>query len=299
MDRLNAMSAFVSVAELRGFAAAARRLHLSPAAVTRLIAGLEDHLGIVLLQRTTRSVNLTEAGARFLDDARLILAAVAEAEDGARARRTTPSGRLVVAAPLMFGRLEVAPLMCDFLAAYPAVVGELSLADRAVSLVDEGVDVAVRIGHLDDSSLRVRVVGKTRRVVVGSPAYLRKRRARLKTPAHLPKHALIHFTAMTATPEWRFGAGAREQRIAFAPALVTNSADAAIGHAERGGGLTMALAYQVAHAVRDGRLEIVLEQYEPPPLPIQLVQPAARLVSANVRAFGELAAKRPWVFVDL
>ena len=164
--------AFAAVAELRGFAPAARRLSLSRPAVTRLVAALEARLGTRLLQRTTRTVALTDAGARYLERARRILSDVAEAEALAQADRSAPTGRFVVAAPSVFGRLHVAPVMCDFLERHPTVTGELQLADRTVNLVEEGVDLAVRIGHLADSSLVARRVGHTRRVVVGSPGYL-------------------------------------------------------------------------------------------------------------------------------
>ena len=301
VDRLDAMSAFVTVAELRGFAPAARKLGLSPPAVTRLVAALEAHLGLRLLQRTTRSVTLTDAGARYLENAGRILAAIEEAERSARAEVAVPTGRLAVAAPVVFGRLEVAPLLCEFLARHPGVVGDLALADRLVNLLDEGVDVAVRIGVLHDSGLHVRPVGKTRRVLVASPDYLAGTRG-LCRPDDLGSHghALIQFTSLSPTPEWRFPTAAGDERVAFRPVLVTNSADAAIGHAERGGGVTLALSYQVADAVHAGRLRIVLPQYEPPPLPIQLVYPAARLMSASLRAFLDLTVRtRSWNFVDL
>jgi DNA-binding transcriptional LysR family regulator len=299
MDRFVAMKAFVTVAELRGFAAAARRLRISPPVITRLVAALEEQLSIRLLQRTTRSVALTDAGARYLERARRILADLDEAERTARAERTEPTGRLAVTAPEVFGRREVAPLMCDFLARHPAATGELLLADRIVNLVDEGVDVAVRIGVLRDSSLRARAVGATRRVVVASPSYLARRR-RPRAPADLAAHTLVHFSALAAQPEWRFHRRGRELRVPIAPRLVTNSAEAAIGHAERGGGLAMVLAYQVRDLVKAGRLEVVLARYEPPPLPIQLVYPGARLPAANLRAFIDLAAAtRDWDFVDL
>jgi DNA-binding transcriptional LysR family regulator len=299
VDRFDAMSAFVTVAELRGFAPAARKLGLSPSAVTRLVAALEERLSIRLLQRTTRSVRLTDAGARYLESARRILAAVDEAEGAARAQRSEPMGRFVVTAPSAFGRREVAPLMCDFLARFPAVLGELTLADRLVSLIDEGIDLAVRIGRLDDSSLRARPAGKTRRVVVGSPDYL-ARRKRPRTPGDLASHALIQFSSLTPAPEWSFTRDGVEERVTIRPRLVTNSADAAVAHAERGGGLTMVLGYQVRDAIRAGKLDVVLAKYEPPPLPIHLVHPASRLVSANVRAFIDLAVEtRAWNFVEL
>lgn len=296
MDRLDAMAAFVAVAELRGFAPAARRLGLSPSAVTRLVAALEERLSIRLLLRTTRTVTLTDGGARYLERARRILADVVEAEGVARAERTAPTGHLLVAAPQVFGRREVAPLLWDFLARYPGVSGSLMLADRMVNLVEEGVDVAVRIGVLEDSSLASRRAGETRRVVVGAPAYL-DQRGRPRAPADLAGHAIIQFTSLTPTPEWHFHG---EQRVPLQPLFVTNSAEAAIGYAERGGGLTMVLAYQVMSAVQAGALEVVLAAHEPPPLPIHLVHPSARLAPATVRAFIEMATTtRDWRFVAL
>ena len=181
MDRIDAMHAFVAVADLQGFAPAARKLRLSPSGVTRLIAALEDRLGARLLQRTTRSVTLTDAGRRYLERARRILADVEEAESAAEGERTRPSGRLVVSAPIGFGRLHVSPLMSAYLTRYPDVAGELRLEDRMVSLVEDGVDLAVRIGELADSSLVARHVGEMRRIVVASSGYLKKR-GEPKTP---------------------------------------------------------------------------------------------------------------------
>jgi DNA-binding transcriptional LysR family regulator len=299
MDRIDAMTAFVAVVDLQGFAPAARRLRLSPSAVTRSIAALEDRLGARLLQRTTRSVTLTDAGARFLERARSILADVAEAEGAAHAERTVPSGRFVVSAPNVFGRIHVAPLMCAYLARYPAVVGELALADRVVNLVDDGVDLAVRIGALDDASYVARPVGATRRVVVASPGYLAQRKPP-RTLAALATHATIQFTALNPTPQWRFAEGGQEVRVALSPSFVTNSADAAIGHAILGGGLTMALSYQVRDAVRAGQLKVLLADFERPPLPIHVVYPTTRLLSAKVRAFIDLVTTTcDWRFLDL
>jgi len=298
MDRLAAMTAFVTVAELHGFSAAAKRLRLSPPAVTRLVAALEEQLSIRLLQRTTRSVTLTDAGTRYLERARRILADVADAERSARAEHNDPTGRMVVTAPAVFGRCEVAPLVCDFLTRHPAVTCELTLADRMVNLVEEGIDIAVRIGVLEDSSLLARVVGATRRVVVASPAYLAKHK-RPRSLDDLRAHSLIQFTSLSPTPEWRFRSNGDEQRIPVTPQLVTNSADAAIEHAERGGGLAIVLGYQVREMVKTGRLEVVLTKYEPPPLPIQLVYVSNRHYSANIRAFIEMTvATRNWRFVE-
>jgi DNA-binding transcriptional LysR family regulator len=299
MDRLDSMAAFVAVADLRGFAPAARRLNLSASAVTRLIAALEERLAIRLLQRTTRSVTLTDAGARYLERARRILADVDEAEGAAQAERTEPTGRLVITAPNLFGRLKVAPLLSAFLSRYPAVACELLLSDRNLSLVEDGIDAAVRIGVLGDSTLFARKIGETRRVVVASPTYL-ARSKKLIGPGDLAAHSVIQFTAFSPLPEWRFVQAGQPLQVPFTPTFVTNSADAAIVHAELDGGLTMVLAYQVAEAVKAGRLQIVLPQLEPPPLPIQIVYPTARLLSAKVRAFVDLATETcNWRFVDL
>lgn len=259
MDRLAVMTTFVAVVDHQGFAAAARKLKLSAPAVTRQIAALEAELGVSLLQRTTRSVSLTDAGRRYLERTRRVLADVREADAAAQSERVEPTGRFVVTAPTMFGRLQVAPLLSRFLTRHPAVRGELLLTDQVVDLVGEGVDVAVRIGALADSSLIAKRVGSTRRLLVGSP--------RLSRP-----HDVIHLTALGAAPKGR---------VVF----VTNSPDAAIGHAERGGGATHAFSYQVADALERGRLAVLGEQA---PVPIHLVYPSARLPSAALRAFLEL-----------
>lgn len=284
MDRIDAMEAFVTVAERNGFAPAARRLKLSPSAVTRLVAGLEAHLGVRLLQRTTRSVALTDAGSRYLARARQILADIAEAELAAEGERQTPSGRLVVSAPVGFGRLHVGPVMTAYLKRYPDVAGELRLEDRMVSLVEDGVDLAVRIGHLPDSSLITRQVGEMRRIVVASPAYL-KAHGEPRAPEALAAHATIQFGPWT---DWRFVTDGSEQRVPIAPRFVSNNADAAVQYAVAGGGLTCVLAYQAADALRRGRLRIVLARFEQPSLPIHIVYPTSRLLSAKVRAFIDL-----------
>ena len=290
MDRIDAMQAFVAVADLGGFAPAARKLGLSPSGVTRVIAALEEHLGARLLQRTTRSVALTDAGARYLERVRRILADVEEAEASIKDERTRPSGRLVVSAPVGFGRLHVSPVMSEYLKRYAEVSGELRLADRMINLVEDGVDLAVRIGHLADSSLVARHVGEMRRIVVASPGYL-KAHGEPKTPEAIASHKTIQFGGATASPDWRFVRDGNEVRFAPVPRLTTNSADAAIGYAVRGGGLTRVLAYQAADAIKAGRLKILLAKFEPAPLPIHIVYPTSRLLSAKVRAFIDLVVE--------
>lgn len=296
MDRIDAMQAFVAVADLRGFAPAARKLGLSPSGVTRLVAALEDRLGARLLQRTTRSVTLTDVGARYLERARRILSDVEEAEGAAEGERTRPGGRLVVSAPVGFGRLHVSPVMSAYLMRYPEVSGELRLSDQMINLVEDGVDLAIRIGHLADSSLVARHVGEMRRIVVASLGYL-KARGEPKTPADIASHETIQFGAMTASPDWRFVEAGREIRVACTPRFLTNSADAAIQYAEQGGGLTWVLAYQAAAAIKAGRLRAVLAKFEQPPLPIHIVYPTSRLLSAKVRSFIDLVIElSDWQF---
>jgi DNA-binding transcriptional LysR family regulator len=290
MDRIDAMQAFVAVADLHGFAPAARKLGLSPSAVTRLIAALEDRLGARLLQRTTRQVALTDIGARYLERARRILADVEEAEGAAEGERIRPSGRLVVSAPVGFGRLHVSPVMSAYLKRYPEVSSELRLADRMINLVEDGVDLAVRIGHLADSTLVARHVGEMRRIVVASSGYL-EAHGEPKTPEAIASHETIQFGATAAPPDWRFVRDGSEVRVTPAPRFITNSSDAAIQYAEAGGGLTRVMFYQAADALRGGRLRIVLAKFEQPPLPIHLVYPTSRLLSAKVRTFIDLVTE--------
>ncbi|AUC93407.1 LysR family transcriptional regulator [Bradyrhizobium sp. SK17] len=290
MDRIDAMQAFVAVADLQGFAPAARKLGLSPSGITRLIAALEERLGARLLQRTTRQVTLTDAGARYLERARRILADVEEAEDAVESERTRPEGRLAISAPFGFGRLHVSPVVSAYLKRYPDVGVDLRLSDRRINLVEDGVDLAVRLGHLPDSTLVARHVGQMRRIVVASHGYL-KRRGEPKRPADLASHDTIQFGAMTATPDWRFMEDGQEIRITPTPRFTSNSSDAAIQYAEQDGGLTRVMAYQAAESLKAKRLRIVLAAFEQPPVPIHVVYPTSRLLSAKVRTFIDLVTE--------
>jgi len=283
MDRFEAMTVFVAVSDSHGFAAAARKLKMSPAAVTRHVAALEEQLGLRLLQRTTRRLSLTDAGKRYIENARRILADVERAEATAQAERLEPAGRLCVTAPTVFGRLHIAPLFSQFLQRWPKVQGELLLTDQVVDLIGAGVDLAVRIGRLRDSSLISRKIGTQRRMYVASPKYLRGRK-RPQTLADLAQHECIQLSVV-------------EGPVLSNARLATNSPDMAFTHALCGGGIALALGYQVADALAAGRLEVVLAGHEPPPAPIQLVYPSARQLSVNVRAFIELVegAKGDWV----
>ncbi|NEV01070.1 LysR family transcriptional regulator [Bradyrhizobium uaiense] len=290
MDRIDAMQAFVAVADLEGFAPAARKLGLSPSAITRLIAALEERLGARLLQRTTRQVTLTDAGSRYLERARRILADVEEAEDAVESERTRPEGRLVISAPFGFGRLHVSPVVTAYLKRYPDVGVDLRLSDRRINLVEDGVDLAVRLGHLPDSTLVARHVGQMRRIVVASHGYL-KLRGEPKRPAELTAHDTIQFGAMTAVPDWRFMEDGQEIRITPTPRFTSNSSDAAIQYAEQDGGLTRVMAYQAAESLKAKRVRIVLAAFEQPPVPIHVVYPTSRLLSAKVRTFIDLVTE--------
>jgi DNA-binding transcriptional LysR family regulator len=298
-DRFEVMRAFIAVCDTQGFSAAARKLDTSPSVVTRLVAGLETRLGVRLLQRTTRSVRLTDAGARFLERARRIVAEVEEAELSAQEERGEPTGRLVVAAPVVFGRLHATPLLTRYLELYPKVDVELQLANHYVNLVEEGVDVAIRVGELVDSGLIARNLGQTRRTLVASPAYLSKYGVP-RMPAELAGHRLIAFSGAVSRREWPFWSGGQVSSVPVAPQFFSNSGEAAIDHAIAGGGIASALSYQVVEACHTGRLVEVLGEFAPPPLPIQAVFPTSRLLSRKVRAFIDLAerASSAWQLDD-
>jgi DNA-binding transcriptional LysR family regulator len=284
MDRLDAMRAFAAVADRGSFAEAARQLRLSPAAVTRAVAQLEDRLGLLLLNRTTRSVGLTQRGAVYLERCKQILGDLEDADRHARGDDAAPRGRLAIAAPLTFGRLHVLPVVNAMLLAHADLSVRLMLSDRIVHLAEEGMDVAVRIGDPADSALVAIRVGEVRRVLTASPAYL-GRRGVPDAPAGLPAHDIIAFEGVDATDDWRFGAAS----VRVDPRLTVNSADAAITAAIAGLGITRTLSYQVHDAVRAGRLRLVLGAFAPALVPINIVYPQRRLGSANVTAFVKAA----------
>lgn len=287
MDRIDTWSAFVAVADARSFTAAARRLGRSPAAMTRAVSSLEERLGARLLNRTTRSVALTDAGASALDAARRALAGFEELEGVAAAARQEPRGRVAVTAPIVFGRLHVLPVVQAFLRDHPGATVRLLLVDRVVSLVEEGIDVAVRIGRLPDSSLRAVRAGEVRRGVYASPRYLRAH-GPLRTPEDLASHACVACTPVTPVPDsWTFVREGRSFVVPVAPRLVVNTAEAAIDAALDGLGASCLLSYQVDAHVRAGRLERALGAFEPRAMPVQVVVPAGRYAGAIVRALVE------------
>jgi DNA-binding transcriptional LysR family regulator len=285
MDLLESVKTFVAVAEHESFAEAARRLNRSPAAVTRAVAMLEGDGNVRLFNRTTRSVSLTDAGQRYLEVARRLLAAHAELDEFSAGEQTELRGALSVTAPTMFGRLHVLPLVASFLDAHPNVDIRLFLIDRIVSLVDEGMDLAVRLGNLPDSSLRAIRVGSMRSSVYASPAYL-KEHGVPETPQDLVHHSAVSCVNIHAAGDrWTFKTEKGLASFVVRPRLVVNTIDAALDAAVHGLGLTKFLVYQAQEQVEAGQLATVLENYELPPMPIQIVHPAGRHLPLKVRAF--------------
>jgi DNA-binding transcriptional LysR family regulator len=293
VDRLRAMEVFVAVAEAGGLAAAGARLRMSPPAVTRAVAALEDRIGTRLLNRTTRRMSLTEAGARYLESARRLLGEIAAAEREAAGETAAPAGHITVTCPVPFGRMHFLPLVTEFLRAEPRVTASVLMLNRVVNLVEEGIDLALRIGALPDSSLVARRVGETRRILVASPGYLAQRGTPVR-PEDLRAHDVIAHTILTPGREWRYVAeDGRPAAVALAPRLTVNDVTAALAAAERGEGIAIALSYMVAPALAEGRLVPVMERFAPAPVPVQIVHPHARLLAPKIRAFVDFAT--PWL----
>jgi len=283
MDLAEEMAVFVAVTERGSFVAAARHLGRSPAAATRAVAALEERLGVRLFTRTTRAVVLTDAGRHYLEPARRILAEVAALERQAAQEREAPVGTVTVTAPIVFGRLHVLPLLSEFLRRRPSIDVRLRLADEIVPLVDAGIDIAVRIAHLPDSTLKALRVGSVRRAVYASPAYLAAH-GEPATPADLTRHACVCFAAGGQSGErWDFRDGRRKVSTAVAPRLVVNLAEPAIDAAVAGLGLTRVLSYMVDHLVAGNLLRPVLQRYEPPPIPVHVVHPAGSRLPQRTR----------------
>ncbi|MBA2926445.1 LysR family transcriptional regulator [Pseudomonas sp. P7] len=291
MDRFHEMQVFLAVAEEEGFAAAARRLNTSPPSVTRAIAAMEQRIGTQLLARTTRSLHLTEAGQRYLADCRRILAELDEAEEAAAGSYSIPCGHLTVTAPVLFGELFVAPLLGDYLDRFPQVNINALLVDRVVNMVDEGVDVAVRIGHLHEPGQQAIKVGEVRRVVCASPGYL-DQHGRPLHPEQLRAAQIIGLSSSHLVSEWAFVDAGQPLTVPIEPRLVVSANNAAINLARLGWGMTRVLSYQVAAAVAADELEIVLEAFEPAPLPIQVVFQSSGRVPAKVSTFVDFLSQR-------
>src|ERR1700722_15598224 len=288
MDRLDELAVFVAIVEAGSLVNAARRLRRSPPAVTRALSALEDRIGLRLVERTTRRLAPTAAGSALAERARVILADYEEALTGAS--ESPIRGVLRITAPGEFGRRHVAPIVSAFLNEYPDVGVELSLNDRNLDLIEEGLDVAVRIGPLADSSLVARQVGSVRRVVVASPAYL-ARRGEPRTPSDLATHDTIFGMARSPAREWRFGPSQQGPTVRLSPRLLVDDVEALLQAAQAGRGIARPLSYQVTEQLAAGSLIRLLQDFEPEPLPVQLVTLSRGHMAPKIRAFLDSAVR--------
>ncbi len=293
MDRLEAMSLLVAVAEAGSLSAAGRKLGVPLPTVSRKISDLEAHLNTRLLTRSTRKLALTESGAAYLAAARRILDEVSEAERAASGEHAAPRGDLVITAPVVFGRLHVLPVIAEFLSQWPEINVRLVLADRNLHLIDDHVDIAVRIGALVDSALVATQVGAVRSVVCGSPAYFVAHGVP-KSPEDVSALSAVTFDPLSSSQHWIFRdpKSKRELRAPVRSRLSVNTAEAAIDGAAAGLGVTRVLSYQAAQAVLDGRIQIVLAEYEPAPSPVSLIHAGHELTPLKVRMLLDFAAPR-------
>jgi DNA-binding transcriptional LysR family regulator len=285
------MKTFVAVVESGGFTAAARKLDVSLSVVSRIVTELEAHLGVRLLTRTTRVVRPTDTGAAYFENCKRILGEIEEADLAAAGTHAAPRGSLVVTAPVLFGARHVTPIVVEYLQRYPEVDVHCVLVDRNINFIDEGVDVGIRIGELPSSTLQAILVGRVRRVVCAAPAYL-QRHGLPRTLDDLQRHTLIQTTGVNTLPEWRFMEQGEPRPLRIAPRLATSTNDSAISAAVAGLGLARVLSYQVASELHDGRLRVVLAEYEPPPVPIHVIHREGRHAMRKVRAFLDLAIDR-------
>jgi DNA-binding transcriptional LysR family regulator len=286
MDRIEDIEVFAEVAGQGSFTAAARRLNRSPAAITRAVADLEARLGVRLLNRTTRAVSLTDAGERFLAGARRVLADLAEIEQAAAGLGVAPRGELSVTAPILFGRLHVLPIVTEFLAGFPDVTVRLMLLDRPVDLVEEGIDAAVRIGALADSSAIATRLGHLHRVVVAAPDYL-ARRGVPDSPRDIAAHDVVVFGGVGGQ-QWEFAGKA----VRVVPRLTVTTAEAAIDAAASGIGITRVFSYQAVEALARGSVVRVLARYETEEIPVHLLYPGGAHRPPKLRVFIDYAAPR-------
>jgi DNA-binding transcriptional LysR family regulator len=289
MDRLDELSLYLAIVDAGSLAAAARRTGRSPPSVTRQLSALEGRLGVRLIERNTRRLALTDAGRRLAAHARNLVSDFESAMRDTSGEGVAPRGRLRLSAPLLFGRYHVTPVVMAYLATYPDVSVELLLEDRPVDLIEEGIDVALRIAHLADSTLVARRLGAVRRIVVASPAYL-ARKGVPEQPEDLGRHDVVLFVNQANTADWRFADPVRGERTVHVEArFQVNRAEAAIAAACNGHGVLAVLSYQVANDLAEGRLVRLLRRFERPPIPVQLVMPSARLMPPRLRAFIDFA----------
>lgn len=291
MDRLQTMAMFIAVSEAQSFSAAARHLNVSPPVITRAVAELEKRLGVKLLNRTTRYVRPTEAGARYVEDARRVLEEIELVDEAAAGVNAEPRGTLVVTAPVLFGRLHVMPGIVDYLKRYPETQIQALFIDRVVNMLEEGIDVGIRIGELPDSTMRALKVGAVRLVTVASPAYLHQF-GEPDTPENLSLLSVIVSSAANHFIDWQFKIAQKNRTFRIEPRLIVSTNDAAIEAARAGFGITRILSYQVASYLANGELVTILQDFEPEEIPIQIVHREERHSSSKIRAFIDLLADR-------
>jgi DNA-binding transcriptional LysR family regulator len=291
MDKLLSMKTFVRIVETGSLTAAANDLDTSLPTVVRTLAALEHHLGVPLLKRTTRRIHLTDEGAHYLERCRVILSAIQEADDALVSRRGDLHGKLTVTASVQFGRRYVGPILADFLTRHPGLTAELLLLDRVVNFIEEGIDVAIRIAHLKDSSLVAVPVGHVRRVTCASEQYLR-RYGIPQVPNDVRRHRCVRHTVVTPRNEWHFRVSHRNVAVPISPVLSSNEMESVLSACINGLGIGMFLSYMVAPHVKEGQLSYVLGQFETEPIPVQIVYSSARLMSKNVRAFVDECADK-------
>jgi DNA-binding transcriptional LysR family regulator len=291
MDKLLAMTTFVRIVDGGSLTAAANALGTSPPTVVRTLAALERQLGVSLLNRTTRRIHLTDAGARYLERCRVILSEVQDAEAKLSYSLAEPQGRLAVTASVLFGRRYVAPIVSEFIRRHKDVNVEMLFVDRVVNVVEEGLDVAVRIGHLRDSSLVAIRIGEVRRVVCASPKYLR-RHGIPRVPQEIRGHLCVRHIGLSPRNEWSFRVGRRATSVPITCALASNEIDSALAACANGLGLGMFLSYQTAPYRRSNKVRYVLEEFETEPVPVQVVYPHTRRLSTTVRAFVDECVRK-------
>ena len=285
------MATVLAAVEAGSLSAASRKLGVPLATVSRRVSDLEDHLGTQLLIRTSRRLELTDAGRSYIIACRRILADIDEAERVAAGEYSAPQGELTVTASIVFGRLHALPVTADFLRAYPDVTVRLLLADRVVNMVEERVDIAIRIGDLPDSGLTASRIGSIHRVVCASPAYCAERGAP-QTPDELINHDCITFDGLNAADAWTFDMGKTAMSFPIRSRLIVSTAEAAIDAAIASIGVTRVLSYQMADAASTGKLQVLLRDYEPQPLPVHLVHASQPLLPLKLRAFLDFARPR-------
>ena len=291
MDKLEAMRVFIEVAEQKSFVAASRKLDLSAPAVTRSIAQFESALGVRLFNRTTRHVRLTDSGARFFEDARRILEDVEQAVAAASGSYAEPKGVLTITAPILFGQIHITPILTEYLLQHPSVTVKAVFYDRISNLLDEGLDIAIRIGHLKDSSIYAAPVGSVKRLLCASPAYLKKY-GMPGHPSDLADHEIIQASAVESSTTWQFESSTGKESVKVTPRLNCSQNGAAITAARQGFGISRLMSYQIGEELKNGSLVRLLRDYELNPIPVNIIHLEGRQANAKIRSFIDLAIAR-------